>query len=111
MPLGNKKKLKLKLWVGISLIVIGSLIIVAGIVGYYIEEENCPPVGSCGFLHYWGGIGLFGLTFLGLVFILPGIINSFRKRISWWVYCILIVILLPGMAYFLTFFIENACHH
>ena len=86
MPLGNKKKLKLKLWVGISLIVIGSLIIVAGIVGYYIERANCLLAGSpsaCGFFSAQGGLGAFAVGFPGGILIVIGLtllIRAIRRR-------------------------------
>jgi len=100
------KEVKAKnLWVGISLIVIGILIIVGGAVGYYIEKANCPTELGCGILTYWGGLGFFGLTFLGSIFIIPGIIYPYRKRIKGGYYCILLVGLPLPMAYFLAWLI------
>ena len=74
-----------KVWLRIILIVIGSLLIVWGIVGYYIEEVNCPtPPIDCvvGPFHGAGGMLLFGVNLLGLLPLIVGIIYPYRKRIK-----------------------------
>jgi hypothetical protein len=76
----TKVKVK-KLWVGISLIVIGSLIIVAGIVGYYIEKANCLLAGypsGCGFFSAAGGLGTVGFCFPGGIIIVIGLVFLIR---------------------------------
>ena len=66
--------------VGMTLIVIGILIIVGGIGAYFIEKAYCAATEyACGILGAWGGMGLFGLIFLGLLFIIVG--YSYRRRI------------------------------
>jgi hypothetical protein len=52
---------------GISIIIIGILIIVGGIIGYNIEKANCPPEwpSECGPLTSAGGLGLIGVIALG----------------------------------------------
>jgi hypothetical protein len=93
------------LWVGIISIVIGILIIVGGTVAYYMEEANCDPLfGSCGPLHSAGGLGLFGLTFFGLFFIVVGVIYPYKRRIKRKeIYVCFLLLFLPTMAMLLTF--------
>lgn len=80
----NEKMKSKKVWIGISLFVIGILIIVGSIVGYYIEKANCPPgwESGCGFFTSAGGLGLLGLIFVGSIFILIGLILSIRAARS-----------------------------
>ena len=81
----KKEKMKSKKGkVGISLIVIGILIVLGGIVGYYIEKANCPPgwESGCGFFTSAGGLGLLGLIFLGGVSIVIGLFLSIRAARS-----------------------------
>jgi len=100
------KEVKVKnLWVGITLIVIGILIIVGGIVRYYIEEAYCPSAQYACVLHGWGGMGLFGVNFLGLTTIIVGIIFPYRKRRRTKRFWPLLILILPTMAYFLSFLI------
>ncbi|MHA2036231.1 MAG: hypothetical protein ACW98X_07345 [Promethearchaeota archaeon] len=91
-----------KLWVGYTLIVIGILIILAGTVVYYIEEIICPgwTCGSIPLFHSAGGMGVFGLALLGLIFFVPGIIYPYRKRIKRsGGYCCILLLIFPIMGY------------
>jgi hypothetical protein len=93
------------LWAGITLITIGIFIIVGGTVAYYMEEAYCATqIDLCtGPLHSWGGMGLFGLTFLSLIFIAVGIIYPYKRRIRRKeVYVCILLLFLPSMAYLLT---------
>ncbi|MFX1356620.1 MAG: hypothetical protein ACFFA8_04985 [Promethearchaeota archaeon] len=96
------------LWIGFILIAIGILIIGMGIVGYYIEKVNCynPAVG-CGILTGGGGMGLFGVNFLGLFVIIGGILFPYRKhRIAKRILPLLFIIV-PTLAFFLSFIIVS----
>lgn len=92
------------LWVGFTLIAIGIVIIGGGIVGYYMEKANCyNPAMGCGFLTGAGGLGLFGVTFLGLIPIMGGIFFPYRKRRITKKILPLLIILLPTLAFLLSF--------
>lgn len=94
----------------ISLIVIGSIIIIGGIVLYYIEDINCPTDDMCGgILHSMGGLGLYGLFFLGLNILVPGIIYPYFKRIKNLVclYIFLDILLLNGLSLLLATLIDS----
>lgn len=56
-----------KIMGGFSIIIIGILIIVGGMIGYNIEKANCPPEwpSGCGPLTSAGGLGLIGVIALG----------------------------------------------
>ena len=59
------------------MIVIGSLTIVTGIVGYYIERANCLLAGNpsgCGFLSAAGGLSALGVSFPGGILLVLGFI-------------------------------------
>ncbi|MHA2180352.1 MAG: hypothetical protein ACXAAH_02880 [Promethearchaeota archaeon] len=94
-----------KLWVGYTLVVIGIFIIVGVMVGYYIEETNCPgwTCGGIPPLHSAGGMGVFAFALLSLIFIVPGIIYPYRKRIKRsGAYCCILLLFIPIMGYALT---------
>jgi hypothetical protein len=76
----NDTKKPKKVKVGITLIVIGILIIIGGIVGYNVEKATCPPEfpSGCGFFTSAGGLGLMGLIFLGSILILVAILKIVR---------------------------------
>ena len=70
-----------KIWVGISLIVIGIVIVVVCIVGYYMEKPICPSAQYPCFFSGGGGMGFGFLVILGLILTIVGIIYPYRKRI------------------------------
>jgi hypothetical protein len=94
-----------KLWIGYTLVTIGLLIILGVLVGYYIEEMNCPgwTCGGIPPLHSAGGMGVFAFALLSLIFIIPGIIYPYRKRIKRsGGYCCILLLLFPILGYGLT---------
>jgi MFS family permease len=82
-----------KVWVGISLIVIGIVIIVVGIFGYNMEKTICPSAQYLCFFSGGGGMGLWLVNILGVTPFIVGIIFPYRKRIKkffgWGYGCIL----------------------
>ena len=80
----NIEEVKVRKWVRISLIVIGSLIFVGGAVGFYIGVFL-----GMGFL----GIGFLVLIYLGSLFLIWGITYPYQKRIDECFYCVLLLML------------------
>jgi len=95
-----------KTWVRISLIVIGIIIIVVGIVGYNLEKPNCPSAQYMCFFSGGGGMGLWFVNILGLTPLIVGIIYPYKKRLRGGGYfCILFFIFIGiiALAQFLGF--------
>jgi len=97
IELDNPKKVKSNnLLIGFILIAIGILIIGMGLVGYHMGN---PALGAA------GGLGLFGVNILGLIAIIGGILFPFRKRRITKRILPLLIIILPTLAFLLSFII------
>jgi hypothetical protein len=86
----------------ISLIVIGILIIVGGVVVYYGTSHLLSGAYS---LIWWAGSGI--LIYLGSLFLIWGIIYPYRNRINECLYCILLLLLPTLIVYLILNLIYN----